>query len=38
MSTIGSLPPLGSTHGDVAHVSAHRFGIAAGMSGWDGTR
>ena len=28
------LPPLGSTHGDVTHVPAHRFGIAAGMSGW----
>ena len=23
-----------STHGDVTHVPAHRFGIAAGMSGW----
>ena len=28
------LPPLGSPHGDVRHISAHRFGIAAGMSGW----
>ena len=28
------LPPLGSTHGDVTHMPAHRFGIAAGMSGW----
>ena len=28
------LPPLGSTHGDVTHVPAHRFGIAVGMSGW----
>ena len=28
------LPPLGSTHGEVRHISAHRFGIAAGMSGW----
>ncbi len=28
------LPPLGFPHGDVRHISAHRFGIAAGMSGW----
>ena len=28
------LPPLGSTHGDVTYMPAHRFGIAAGMSGW----
>jgi hypothetical protein len=28
------LPPLGSTHGDVTQISAQRFGIAAGMSGW----
>ena len=23
-----------SRHGDVTHVPAYRFGIAAGMSGW----
>ena len=26
--------PRDSAHGDVAHMSAGRFGIAAGMSGW----
>lgn len=34
MSATNPLPPLGPDHGGPVHISADRYGIAAGLSGW----
>ncbi len=34
MSSIEPLPPLGADHGGPVHISADRYGIVAGLSGW----
>lgn len=34
MSSIEPLPPMGADHGGPVYISADRYGVAAGLSGW----